>query len=184
MPAPARQQTPFDYWISFWPAAPLFGVKWRFENLTPGFPFFRPVDVMAQMTVASAREVGLAASERAEVTVDVAEEVADAAGAAAEAVSFAIRAEPDAQPASTAAGTGALRPALLFDTAPVTVDDLKRIKGVGPKLEAMLNGMGIYRFDQIAAMTEHNLQWIDDNLTAFRGRPFRDDWVAQARALA
>ena len=30
-------------------------------------------------------------------------------------------------------------------------DDLKKIKGVGPKLEKMLNGMGFYHFDQIAA---------------------------------
>ena len=32
-------------------------------------------------------------------------------------------------------------------------DDLKKIKGVGPKLEAMLHGMGFYHFDQIANWT-------------------------------
>jgi len=47
----------------------------------------------------------------------------------------------------------------------------------------MLNAMGIYRFDQIAGFSDANLQWVDDNLTSFKGRPFRDDWVAQARAL-
>jgi len=63
------------------------------------------------------------------------------------------------------------------------VDDLKQIKGVGPKLETMLNDLGIYRFDQIAAFSEANLAWVDDKLTVFKGRPLRDDWVAQARAL-
>jgi NADH-quinone oxidoreductase subunit E len=47
----------------------------------------------------------------------------------------------------------------------------------------MLNEMGIYRFDQIATFTPENLAWVDANLTAFKGRPTRDDWVSQAKAL-
>lgn len=63
-------------------------------------------------------------------------------------------------------------------------DDLKRIKGVGPKLEGLLNGLGIYHFDQVAAWTEAEVAWVDENLEGFRGRVSRDDWVAQARVLA
>lgn len=62
-------------------------------------------------------------------------------------------------------------------------DDLKKIKGIGPKLEEMLNGLGIYHFDQIAGFSDAELAWIDDNLQGFKGRATRDDWVSQARAL-
>lgn len=63
-------------------------------------------------------------------------------------------------------------------------DDLKLIKGVGPKLEAMLHGMGIFHFDQIAAWKAGELAWVDENLEGFKGRASRDEWVAQARTLA
>ncbi len=76
------------------------------------------------------------------------------------------------------------KPELLSAARGTGADDLKRIKGVGPKLEHMLNGMGIYHFDQIAAWTEAELAWVDENLEGFKGRASRDDWVAQARDLA
>jgi NADH-quinone oxidoreductase subunit E len=63
-------------------------------------------------------------------------------------------------------------------------DDLKLIWGVGPKLEKMLNGMGVWHFDQIAAWTAKELAWIDARLEGFKGRARRDDWVAQCKKLA
>jgi len=63
-------------------------------------------------------------------------------------------------------------------------DDLKSIKGVGPKLEAMLNEMGFYHFDQVASWGAEEVSWVDQNLTGFKGRVSRDDWVAQAKLLA
>jgi NADH-quinone oxidoreductase subunit E len=63
-------------------------------------------------------------------------------------------------------------------------DDLKLIKGIGPKMEEMLHGMGIFHHDQIAAWTDRELAWVDDNLEGFRGRASRDEWVAQAKNLA
>ena len=65
-----------------------------------------------------------------------------------------------------------------------TPDDLKRIKGIGPKLEEVLNGMGFHHYDQIAAWGPAELAWVDDNLEGFKGRASRDEWVAQARTLA
>jgi len=62
-------------------------------------------------------------------------------------------------------------------------DDLKRIKGVGPKLEQMLNSMGFWHFDQIASWSEAEVAWIDANLEGFNGRVSRDEWVAQAQTL-
>lgn len=63
-------------------------------------------------------------------------------------------------------------------------DDLKLIKGIGPKLEALCNRLGFYHFDQIAAWTPAEIAWVDDNLEGFSGRVTRDGWVAQAAALA
>lgn len=95
--------------------------------------------------------------------------------------------EPTAAPAVSSASepTGEeQRPATLQAPRGGSVDDLKKIKGIGPKLEEMLHGMGIYHFDQIAAWTPDELSWVDDNLTGFKGRASRDDWQAQAKLLA
>lgn len=62
-------------------------------------------------------------------------------------------------------------------------DDLKRIRGVGPKLEQHLNALGFWHFDQIADWSDAELEWVDENLGSFRGRARRDDWRAQARDL-
>jgi len=62
-------------------------------------------------------------------------------------------------------------------------DDLKLLKGVGPKLEGMLNDLGIYHYDQIAAWTEAEIAWVDTRL-AFKGRIERDGWIEQAKQLA
>ncbi|WP_144097622.1 hypothetical protein [Croceicoccus sediminis] len=64
------------------------------------------------------------------------------------------------------------------------LDDLSRIKGVGPKLVALLGDMGISRFDQIAAWSDADVQQIDERLGRFKGRIERDDWRSQARFLA
>ncbi|WP_227270322.1 NADH-quinone oxidoreductase subunit NuoE [Roseobacter weihaiensis] len=63
-------------------------------------------------------------------------------------------------------------------------DDLKLIKGIGPKLEGMLNDIGIYHFDQIASWSEDEVAWADESFVGFKGRVSRDGWVAQAKALA
>ncbi|WP_267549572.1 5' DNA nuclease [Rhizobium rhizogenes] len=64
----------------------------------------------------------------------------------------------------------------------VKADDLKRISGVGPKLEQVLNGRGIQRFADIAAWSDADIVRIDAEL-GFDGRIRRDDWVGQAKAL-
>ncbi|NTJ64030.1 5' DNA nuclease [Agrobacterium rhizogenes] len=61
-------------------------------------------------------------------------------------------------------------------------DDLKRISGVGPKLEQVLNGRGIKRFADIAVWSDADVERIDAEL-GFDGRIRRDDWVGQAKAL-
>lgn len=62
-------------------------------------------------------------------------------------------------------------------------DDLKEIKGVGPKLEDLLNSLGIFYFRQIAAFSATDMAWVDSKLR-FRGRIVRDRWVQQAKELS
>lgn len=62
-------------------------------------------------------------------------------------------------------------------------DDLKRIKGIGPAIEKTLNEMGIWRFDQLAAMSEYDIDRVANRLKGFRSRIYREDWVGQARDL-
>ena len=65
---------------------------------------------------------------------------------------------------------------------PATPDDLKRISGVGPKLESVLNGLGVWTFAQIAAWKPEEVAWVDDYLS-FKGRIARDGWIEQAGKL-
>jgi len=62
-------------------------------------------------------------------------------------------------------------------------DDLKQIKGVGPAIEKTLNEMGISRFDQIAQMSEYDIDRVAHRLKGFRSRIYREDWIGQARDL-
>lgn len=83
-----------------------------------------------------------------------------------------------------AAGDTGQKPATLEAPRAGGADDLKRIKGVGPKLEDLLHGMGYYHFDQIAQWGAAEVAWVDQNLKGFKGRVSRDNWVAQAKTLA
>lgn len=76
------------------------------------------------------------------------------------------------------------RPAGLSAARGGKADNLKEIKGVGPKLEKMLNEMGFYHFDQIAGWSADEVAWVNANLKGFKGRVTRDDWIAQAKILA
>jgi NADH-quinone oxidoreductase subunit E len=66
---------------------------------------------------------------------------------------------------------------------PAKPADLKAMSGIGPKLEKVLNGLGIWTYGQIAAWTPEEIAWLDDYLS-FNGRIDRDDWLGQAAALA
>lgn len=98
---------------------------------------------------------------------------------------------PDAQPAAPAADSQPAKPEAEEGTKPADLmtapqgaaDDLKRISGVGPKLEEKLNGMGVWHYWQIAKWGPDEVAWVDSTLK-FRGRIERDGWIEQARALA
>lgn len=63
-------------------------------------------------------------------------------------------------------------------------DDLQLLKGVGPKMVGLLNGLGVTSFQQIANWTDADVAAIDPQLGAFQGRITRDNIVDQAGYLA
>ncbi len=69
-------------------------------------------------------------------------------------------------------------------TADGEPDNLQALKGVGPKLAAMLSAQGLTRFDQLASLSPGQVAAIDAELGAFRGRLTRDRVVEQADYLA
>lgn len=93
----------------------------------------------------------------------------------------AEKAAPKAKAPAAASGD---RPAMMLD-APEggQADDLKKISGVGPKLEQTLNELGIWHYEQVAQLTKKDIAWVDERLR-FKGRIERDDWVGQAKTLA
>lgn len=210
----------FDFWISFFPSAPLFGVEWRFAGMLPPlagmampdealFPNLFPGDRAcaaarpgeiespacaddgltepAESTTADAGATAGAAGKAADTTQQASMDFASAAAAAAT-PDWHEAPITDAAPAGIATGNAAEANATeatrLFDSCPDDADDLKTMKGIGPGLERQLNELGIWKFGQIAAMSEDDLAQLDARLTTVKGRCFRDDWIGQARQLA
>jgi NADH-quinone oxidoreductase subunit E len=62
-------------------------------------------------------------------------------------------------------------------------DDLKRIRGIGPKIEQKLQGQGFYRYADLASLDAAAIEALDIALN-LRGRIEREDWVGQAQQLS
>ncbi len=153
----------------------------------------KPVDIAeeAGKTALHATETAASAVEGAATTAEItAEETADAVDKGARRGAKANEKTADQARSTTVETTEVVehaiaagpKPKMLLSEQPDNVDDLKAIKGIGPDLERQLNGLGLYRFDQLAKMTDADLAWIDANITRFKGRCFRDDWVGQAKS--
>jgi predicted flap endonuclease-1-like 5' DNA nuclease len=101
-----------------------------------------------------------------------------------------------AQPARFAAAEARSVPETASEPAPVPspappppasdlpADNLTQIKGLGPKIAAILAGLGITRFAQIASWTDADIAAIDVQLGVFQGRITKDNWRDQAGYLA
>ena len=63
-------------------------------------------------------------------------------------------------------------------------DELCMIKGIGPKFEDALNGLGLFRFEQLAHLSPTEIDRLDTQLGAFSGRITRDRIVEQADYLS
>ena len=117
-------------------------------------------------------------------TAPSAPESAPAPAAEPAPVTAPVAQAPEVEAPVVEAVEDAVRPEALSGARDGGADDLKMIKGVGPKLEIMLNELGFYHFDQIAGWSAAEVAWVNDNLTGFKGRVSRDNWVEQARKLA
>ena len=149
---------------------------------------------------AAARDAAAEADRKAAEDRAAEERRAEAARAAADIEKAeAARAEAaNAAPATASAnmgedydGDGVLeganegtRPAGLDGPRCGAADDLKMIKGVGKKMEELVNSLGFWHFDQLADWTDDEVAWVDANLKGFKGRVSRDKWVEQAKLLA
>ncbi len=103
------------------------------------------------------------------------------------------RDEPRDEPFDEADGEADDEPEVMATTAEVTElhdrepgglrDNLRLIKGIGPAIEKTLNELGIFRYHQIAEMTEYDIDRVAQRLKGFRTRIYREDWIGQAREL-
>jgi poly(3-hydroxybutyrate) depolymerase len=93
------------------------------------------------------------------------------------------KAEQPAPVAKVAAKPAKKRPQATQPQAePAPADDLTRIAGIGPKLQADLQTAGITRLAQLARLTAKQATALDTKL-GLRGRLAREDWVGQAKRL-
>ena len=78
------------------------------------------------------------------------------------------------------------KPKVLYTDGPTdgVPDDLKQIKGIGPKFEGDLNSKGIYYFKQIGAWKAADVKMVESVIDSIPGRIKRDEWVKQAKVLA
>ncbi len=91
-----------------------------------------------------------------------------------------VAVQPEPAPATAPMAAAESVPAPSSDT----VDDLLKLKGVGPKLRTLLIELGVTRYAQIAAWSDADIAAVDARLGSFKGRPVRDQWVDQAKYLA
>jgi len=70
-----------------------------------------------------------------------------------------------------------------FDPNTQTEDDLKKISGIGPKMEQKLHELGIFTFEQVSRMTDIEYDLLDSITGEIPGRAKRDDWAGQAEKL-
>jgi len=92
-----------------------------------------------------------------------------------------VKPEPAPAPVPALAPTP---PPVAAPAPAASADDLTRIKGLGPKIAALLNELGVTSFAQIAAWSAEDAAAIDAKLGRFSGRISRDQWIAQAQLLA
>ena len=203
-------RNPFEMWLSLFPIAPLFGVRWIWSSAPsaaydalmaareqPGAEPAAPSWKTQPRPLSPAEAAARAELEALKLDTAEAEARPEPAAPSPQPVS------PQQQSALEPAARGPLGASLAFlapppvsgaasvevppnllTARPAQVDDLTKISGVGPRVAELLNEAGVYHYAQIAEMTPAQLRWLDERLYVFKGRAERDAWGPQARALA
>lgn len=140
----------------------------------------KPASAKAKASPAKAKASAPKAKKATEAAVEKLKTDADVAAAAS--TETATVAKAPAEVAKPALAPEDFRRPMEMEK-PDTPDDLKLISGVGPKLEQVLNSLGVWTFSQIADWKPEEAAWVDDYLQ-FGGRVERDGWISQADALA
>lgn len=144
-----------------------FVVWWVWGRTKPAPKKREYTDVLSEGAEKAARNTALIDAPSAAALVTPPPGVGTMAGVGEVVAAAAAEEVLEAAPAPAAAG-----------------DDLGRIKGVGPKLKALLTSLGVTSYAQIAAWTDEDIAKIDAQLGTFAGRAKRDNWVEQAKLLA
>ncbi|ASP21734.1 NADH dehydrogenase subunit E [Antarctobacter heliothermus] len=151
-------------------------------------PAAKPVKAEAAPVKAETVKAAPAKAETVKAAPAKAEAVKAAPAKAAPVKAEAVKAEPvkaEIAPVETKTAAPTMtKPKAMTAPTKGASDDLTALNGVGPKLAEALNAEGIYHFAQIAAWTDANVLWVDENLPGVRGRASRNGWVAQAADLA
>jgi predicted flap endonuclease-1-like 5' DNA nuclease len=189
-----KQAPRFEMWVM---AVAVALVAAGVAIIVGGFSYPQAGFVGAALAAVVVAAFGFAGAERrlGPVVDEDAADVQQAAPVAAVAVAAApvmaapvmaapVMAAPvSAAPAMAAAPTATAKPAGLTAARGGRADDLKIVKGIGPKLELLCHKLGFYHFDQVANWTAGEVAWVDENLEGFKGRVTRDRWVPQAKAI-
>jgi large subunit ribosomal protein L15 len=153
------------------------------------------VSKAVKLTVSGATPGAVKAIEAAKGTVNVVDDTvvyrakgvkADKSAPKAEKAKAAPKPKPAPQPEPKPAPKAEKKPQVLYTDGATDgePDDLKKIKGIGPKFEGDLNSKGVYYYRQIAAWSADDIKMIDEIIDSFPGRIERDEWVKQAAELA
>lgn len=154
-------------------------LRWRVRFLEGRLAYFEG-DAAAE----DAEEADAAASDDIDEEIeDVAETVpAGRPARVSEAILGQLEAADERAEAEAARQVERVRPMEMERPVDGKPDDLTLIGGIGPKIQDVLNSLGIFHFDQIAEWTPENVAWVDDYLS-FSGRITREGWVEQAAVL-
>ena len=123
----------------------------------------KPLEIKVSPAISEAREVEVRAVPDAEVVGDW--------------PSLAATYETEAEPACDPN-----RPALLETPRLGKPDDLTAINGIGSAVQGLLNGLGVFHYDQIANWNHDESRWVERNI-GFPRRVEREDWIGQASKL-
>ena len=62
-------------------------------------------------------------------------------------------------------------------------DNLQKIRGIGPSIEKILNKYDIYRYEQIANISEYEIEAVARDIKGLKSQIHREDWIGQAEYL-
>lgn len=62
-------------------------------------------------------------------------------------------------------------------------ENLQEIRGIGPSIEKTLNHFNIFRFSQIAEISDYEIEEIAKKIKGFKRQIYREDWIGQAEII-